>query len=57
MGEYDKARRDWLESQLRCPKCGEMNVPHATPTLLPEQDGSRTCQNCSLNFRPEKEGL
>ena len=55
MGEFDRAVRALLEAELRCPHCGEMNVPKATPILEPEQDGSYTCRTCSTNFRPKED--
>jgi len=52
---FRDAVRQLLDSELRCPKCGAMNLPPpARPTLEREQDGSLTCAQCGTNFRQEK---
>lgn len=40
------------ETVVVCPHCGGQNIPGAKPTLEPEQNGTLTCTNCSVNFTP-----
>ena len=56
MGEFDRAVRQLLDSELRCPACGAINLqPPASPTLERQQDGSVFCTSCSHSWKPQKE--
>lgn len=54
MGEYDKALRAMEDADRRCPRCKEMNVRGASPTIVRQQDGSFCCDNCSYSWKEKQ---
>lgn len=49
MNAFNVQYRKMLAETVRCPKCGEQNIPHASPTVHIDQTGTRAeCSNCSF---------
>ncbi len=61
VSEFHQALTALLAKDLYCRKCKAMNVPNASPTIEPDQTGTRAqCSQCNAegpieNFQPPKE--
>jgi len=48
MNDFTVAYRALLAREMRCPKCGAVNVPNASLTILVDHTAGRAeCSNCS----------
>lgn len=49
MSAFNEAYRALVTREAKCPKCKEMNVPNASPTIEVDQTGTKGhCNNCSF---------
>lgn len=49
MSAFNEAYRALLARDMKCPACGEMNVPKASLTIELDQTGTRAeCRSCSF---------
>jgi len=51
--QFLEAFRRLRESELRCPNCGAMNTPGATPLVTLEPDGRAGCDQCGHDWHVE----
>lgn len=55
MSEFREALKAYYAMELMiCPKCRDMDIPKAKPTLEPQDDGSLICRTCSYHWKPVK---
>lgn len=57
MSAFTDAYREMVTKQAKCPMCGDMNVPNASPTIEIDQTGTKCCCNNCCCSRPIEEFL